>query len=135
MWRRLWSGRFPHIRLKAEETLAIQCQDWLRLTLPSNCIAIHIPMEAQRSKASWAVQFAMGAMPGWPDAMIVRAGGFLYLIEYKAGKAKLRPEQKEIFAWAVAHDVPIVLVRNLDDLVEFCRAQLLIPVDSPVNIL
>lgn len=134
-WRELWSGRLGRLRLKEEERLAIQCQDWLRLALPQDAIAFHIANEGQRAKVGWAVQLAMGLIPGMPDTLILRGGGFAYLVEYKTGKRKLSADQEAVRDWAVAHDIPHAVVRDLDELIAFCRAQLLVPVDSSVKVM
>lgn len=132
-WRTLWSGRLGGLRLRPEERLAIQCQDFLRLELPLDTVAIHVANESQRSKASWAVQQAMGFLPGFPDTMILKAGGFLFLVEYKAGPNRLTPDQRAIQVWAQAHDIPHVVVRDLNTLIEFCFEHLLVPVDKSVR--
>ncbi len=132
-WRTLWSGRLGGLRLKPEEKLAIQCQDFLRLELPPDSLALHVANEATRSKASWAVQQAMGFLPGFPDTLIIKAGGFMFMVEYKAGPRTLTPDQRAIQAWAQAHDVPHAVVRDLDTLIEFCFDHLLVPVHKSVR--
>ncbi len=132
-WRTLWSGRLDRVKLKPEEKLAIQCQDFLRLELPLDSLAFHVANEATRSKVSWAVQQAMGFLPGVPDTIIVKAGGFMFWVEYKAGNNTLTPDQRAIKSWAQAHDIPHIVVRDLDTLIEFCFEHLLVPVDKSVR--
>lgn len=113
--------------------MAIQCQDWLRLKLPAHTIAYHIANEAKRSRATWAVQQAMGFLPGLPDTQIIAPGGLVFMIEYKAGKRALTPDQNALAEWAAFYEIPYAIVRCLDDLIIFCDERGLVPVDKSVG--
>lgn len=123
-WRRLWSGKLDRLRLKPEEKLAIEVMDYLRTHLPADCLAFHLSQEAQRSRASWAVQQAMGFIRGVPDVMILDEGFRVhggkiapttYFIELKADTL-LSDAQREFRDWCQDHGIPFAVVRSLDAL-------------------
>ena len=120
-WRTLRrNSSVARLRLKPEEKLTIECADFLRLTLPRGALVLHVPSEAKRSRAGWAVQQAMGYINGVPDHLIL-ARGEMFFIEYKTGKNGLTAAQIDFGIWAEDQGYRFAVVRSLDQLEKTAR--------------
>ncbi len=68
--------------------------------------------EARRAQAK---QKLLGAIPGFPDGVILYSGGQVLLIEIKAPKGTLQDNQKDLHHTLFNMGFNIQIVRSLDD--------------------
>lgn len=107
-----------NLRLKPEELAQRAIMNWCRANLPPGWIAFHIPSEASRSRATWAMLRILGFFAGFPDILIIAPGGQCCLIEVKRAdeKPRLSPAQKAFRAWAETFKVPYLVAQTSEDL-------------------
>jgi hypothetical protein len=82
----------------------------------------HIASGELRTPATAARLKRMGAMPGYPDFILLSPGGVAHFLELKRARgAKLSEDQQDFADWCVAHGVPFAIARNFDE--ALCRLQ------------
>lgn len=81
----------------------------------------HLGFHAWREHVGYCRNRWHGAPEGAPDIWFVAPGGFLFLIEVKAGRGKLRQSQIRFRQEMRRKDVPTAVVRSIKDVHDFVR--------------
>jgi hypothetical protein len=71
-----------------------------------------------RSAIQGNLEKQRGARKGFPDLILIKAGGICGLLEIKAEGGSLSKEQREWRDWCGENQVPYAVIRSLDDLIE-----------------
>lgn len=103
---------------------------YLKSVLPADIRVFHFHQNP-RSKIEGAKLKRMGLTAGLADLGLIRAGGFIALIEIKTEKGRLSDSQKDLRDWCGANAVPYAVCRNIADVEAFC-ADLNIPLRGEV---
>jgi len=105
---------------KPEDTVHVSILSWLQAMLPHAIIA-HVPNGGGRTEGEARKMKRLGVLPGFPDLIVMPGGGQTLLLEVKAEKGRVSPEQRAFgmrvtalggYVWAVVRsidDVKIVL--------------------------
>lgn len=107
-----------HFKWRPEEIVHIAIMDYLRVTLDADCVAVHIPSEAKRSGANWAVLQSLGYINGMPDIWILYRGTIAF-IEVKSAEGRLSPDQEAFLEWTRTRGYHGTVARNVDDVRAF----------------
>lgn len=105
-------------RWRPEEIVHIAIMNYLRVTLDADCVAVHIPSEAKRTGANWAVLQALGYINGMSDIWILYRGTVAF-IEVKADNGALSPDQEAFLEWTRARGYHGIVARSVDDVAAF----------------
>lgn len=104
----------------AETAFQLQLMQALRLGLPAEAFAFHVPNQGKRSRLTGLLFKAMGMKPGMTDLVIVvfqDGRAFCAFLELKVGKNPLSKDQRDFrdlcsrfgAPWAVAYDLDAAL--------------------------
>jgi hypothetical protein len=108
-------------RSNPENAIQRAIVDYLRAVLPSSHRVVAIPNGSRRTATGRASNGVPGLSPGFPDLMIIAPGGKVYLIEVKAPKGRLSPEQIDWETWAFDYAIPRCVARSIEDVRRFLR--------------
>jgi hypothetical protein len=92
----------------------------LRYIAPAvSCVAI--PNAAKRTQ--WAAMQAKreGLATGFPDCMVIAAGGKIGFLEFKSAKGRLSDNQSEWISRLNERGFPVRVVRSVDEAIQFLR--------------
>lgn len=101
-----------------ETTLHIAIMDYLNAVLPADIRAFTFHQNP-RNKVEGAKLKRMGMKAGLADIGLIRAGGYIALIEVKTDKGRLSPAQVELRDWCGEYAVPYCVVRSIGDVQAF----------------
>ena len=102
-------------RAKPEEKIQREIVQYLRTVMTKDYRVIAVPNAARRTRGGRAGNAVPGLSKGFPDLLIVEAGGGAYAIEVKAPKGVISPEQNEWKQWFFLHSFPHCVARSVDD--------------------
>lgn len=112
-YERRINGCFYHnIKLKPEEVVQFDVMNLLRRDLKDSMLAFHIANEAKRSRFAWAMQMAMGFLPGVADILAIGGPIGNIWIECKAPKMKPTAAQERFEIWCNMHGQHYILVTS-----------------------
>lgn len=103
----------------SESTLQASIMQFLDAALPIDIRAFHFHNNP-RSAIDGAKLKRMGLKSGLADIGLIRAGGWIALIEVKTAKGRLSPSQIELRDWCGANSVPYAVCRSIGDVEAFC---------------
>ena len=108
---------------RLEDSLQKTCVHWLALTRP-DVFYFSIPNEAKRKPRTGARLKSMGMRAGVADlcVMVGDADPFVAFIEFKAGKGKQTPAQKEFQRGCNDRGIPYAICRSLDEFIGIINA-------------
>jgi hypothetical protein len=112
------------ITLGTEESMCVEFADLLRInTINGSLRAVwtHVPNEGKRGWLVALIMRAMGMIPGCPDYIFLWQTGS-GVIEFKAPKGKIQPNQKDFKEWCDNAGIRHAYCYNLDAAVEVLRA-------------
>lgn len=87
---------------------------YLRTTLPSGWLVIHVPNGGSRHPIEAANLRRLGVVAGWPDLSIYGPGG-CYFMEVKTPKGRLSDNQNRIIDQLKDMGHPVAVVRSIED--------------------
>jgi hypothetical protein len=102
-----------------EHQIQVSIIAYLDRALPRTIRAVAVSNNP-RSAITGALEKARGMRKGFPDILLT--GAFHGLLEVKQEGSYLRPEQKEWRDFLAAQQVPIAVVRSIDDVRETLSA-------------
>lgn len=99
-----------------EDKLSIECYTWFHNHRPKlRGLVFHIPNGGYRNKFEAAKFKRMGVTAGAPDYSCNMYGGRVAYIELKKNDGVLSPKQKAIHKLYHSLDIPIYIVRSLEE--------------------
>lgn len=113
-------GSLPPKRIEKELRLHKQVAEYLRWSVPLECVWLHIPNGGKRSKKVSGEFAAMGLKAGAPDLMFVWRGRALF-IELKAEGGTLSLVQRQMHAKLRLAGSIVEVCYSLDEVVAVLR--------------
>lgn len=102
-----------------EHSIQVAIVGYLDRVLPASIRVVAVSNNP-RSRITGALEKARGMRKGFPDLLLT--GAFHGLLEVKREGEYLRPEQREWKDWLASQQVPIAVVRSIDDVRETLAA-------------
>lgn len=114
----------------SEDQVHVAILDYLRAVLPHGWLIKHVPNKP-RSKIQGGREKRMGAIKGWPDleiwgfehlpGVLPYTSPTVWVIEVKAQKGRVRPEQSEVHDKLKGLGFPVGVARSIEDARSLCR--------------
>lgn len=105
---------------------------YLRMTLPSGWLVMHVPNGGSRNPIEGAKMKRLGVVAGWPDISIYGPPGCFFM-EVKSAKGRLSNCQHRIIDQLKDMGRPVAVVRSIDDARALVREWGLPSRDAAVN--
>ena len=102
-----------------EHAIQVSIVNYLDTVLPPSIRVVAVSNNP-RSAITGAKEKARGMKKGFPDLLLT--GAFHGLLEVKKEGSYLRPEQREWKDWLASQQVPVAVVRSIEDVRETLAA-------------
>lgn len=112
-------GRKPRLPRVTERAIQIAIKN--RLVF-HGIVCVHVPNSGKRTEAGGRRLKAEGMMPGFPDLILLRAGGLVGFMEVKALDGSLQPNQRDCAAMLTRMGQLYAVVRSQDEALAAVRA-------------
>jgi len=111
--------------MREEDSIQKTIVQGLRVCLPHGWIVVHVPNGMASSRLQGAIFKGLGMLPGFPDLLVLGCTDeprpAAWLIEVKALKGSIKPEQRELHDRLQDLGFPVAIVRSWEDVVDLAR--------------